>query len=185
MNAPVTSTSPGTAAPSVLLLDDQPDDIAGLESAIDQVRRDGQTPFTRQVEGLFHLVREPGEVRETRGCPRSLDGVNGPEHPVYQRGIARFRLQRQEGGVELNQQVQSLSPECAPHLLHNVGWHRYLPVSQPPYVRHQRMTFFTTARSWSGLNGFTIQAVAPAALPSCFFSGCDSVVNRTIGTNLY
>ena len=35
------------------------------------------------------------------------------------------------------------------------------------------------------MNGFTIQAVAPAALPSCFFSACDSVVNRMIGTNLY
>ena len=102
------------------LLDDQPDDVAGLEAAIDQVRRDGQTPFTRQVEGLFHLVREPGEVRETGGCPRSLDGVNGPEYPVHQARIARRRLQRQEGGVELNQQVQGLSPECDPHLLHNV-----------------------------------------------------------------
>ena len=106
--------------PFRLLLEDQPDDVAGLESAIDQVRRDGQTPFTRQVKGLFHLVSEPGKVRETRGCPRSLDGVNGPEHPVHQRRIARLRLQRQEGGVELNQQIQSLSPECAPHLLHNV-----------------------------------------------------------------
>src|ERR1022692_1036726 len=70
--------------------------------------RDGKTPFTRQVKGLFHLVSEPGKVRETCRCPGSLDGVNGPEHPVYQRRIARFRLQRQEGRVEFNQQVQRL-----------------------------------------------------------------------------
>ena len=58
--------------------------VAGLEPAIDQVRRDGQTPFTRQVKGLFHLVSEPGQVREARGCPRSFDGVNGPEYPMHQ-----------------------------------------------------------------------------------------------------
>jgi hypothetical protein len=33
----------------------------------------------------------------------------------------------------------------------------------------------TTASSGSGVNGFTIQPVAPAARASCFFSCCDSV----------
>ena len=110
--------------PFRVLLEDQPDDVAGLEAAVDQVSGDGQTLFARQVKGLFHLVSEPGKVRETRGCPRPLDRVNGPEHPVHQRRIARRRLQCQEGGVEFNQQIQGLSPESAPHLLHNVDRHR-------------------------------------------------------------
>src|SRR5512139_1387590 len=49
---------------------------------------------------------------------------------------------------------------------------------------HHPSTFLTTARSCSGLNGFTIQPVAPAAFPSTFFSACDSVVRRIMGMNL-
>ncbi len=45
-------------------------------------------------------------------------------------------------------------------------------------------TFFTTLKSCSGLNGLTIQPVAPAALPSCRFRSCDSVVRINIGVNL-
>jgi hypothetical protein len=36
----------------------------------------------------------------------------------------------------------------------------------------------------SGLNGFTIQPVAPACLPRCFVSWPDSVVSTSIGVNL-
>src|SRR2546422_4762405 len=42
-------------------------------------------------------------------------------------------------------------------------------------------TFLIVAKSWSGWKGLTIQPVAPAALPSCFFSGADSVVSISRG----
>jgi hypothetical protein len=40
--------------------DDQPEDIASLQSAIDQIACDRKPSFARQVEGLFHVVGEPG-----------------------------------------------------------------------------------------------------------------------------
>lgn len=40
------------------------------------------------------------------------------------------------------------------------------------------------AISFSGSNGLTSQPVAPAALPSCFFSSEDSVVSSRMGVNL-
>src|SRR5215510_7845597 len=45
-------------------------------------------------------------------------------------------------------------------------------------------TFWIVASNWSGLKGLTSQPVAPAALPSCFFSGADSVVSMSMGVNL-
>src|SRR5207302_83151 len=46
-------------SPFRFLLDNQPNDVASLKSAIDQIRRDGQTPFPCQVKGFFHLVSKP------------------------------------------------------------------------------------------------------------------------------
>ena len=45
-------------------------------------------------------------------------------------------------------------------------------------------TRWMVAISCSGLNGLTSQPVAPAALPSAFFSGVDSVVSISSGVNL-
>src|ERR1700728_3762183 len=39
----------------------------------------------------------------------------------------------------------------------------------------------SVASNWSGLNGFTIQPVAPACLPCILRSGLDSVVNSSSG----
>ncbi len=49
---------------------------------------------------------------------------------------------------------------------------------------HQPSTRCTVATSCSGLKGLTSQPVAPAALPSIFFSGVDSVVSISSGVNL-
>ena len=49
-----------------------------------------------------------------------------------------------------------------------------------PYQRTRAMV----ASSCGGLKGLTIQPVAPARLPSAFFSALDSVVSTSMGTNL-
>ena len=60
------------------------------------------------------LWANPARCAKPAVAARSFDGVDGPEHPVHQRRIARLRLQRQKGGVEFNQQIQSLRSEMRP-----------------------------------------------------------------------
>lgn len=46
------------------------------------------------------------------------------------------------------------------------------------------MSLATAASIWSGWNGLTTQALAPAACPSCFLLSWDSVVSMMTGVNL-
>src|SRR5690348_9626183 len=52
-------------------------------------------------------------------------------------------------------------------------------------VAHGRTNFCTTPNSCSGLKGFTTHALAPASWPWRFLASADSVVNMTMGVNLY
>src|SRR5215831_10561998 len=115
---------------------------------------------------------ERGELLKAKGAPATLDRVSSTKDRVdcLFRRCAFLKLQ--QAGFHCFQPFQALFEKDLAELCH-VDRHCAYP-----------KTFLIVASSWSGLKGLTSQPVAPAALPSCFFSGADSVVSMSMGVNL-
>src|SRR5262245_28996632 len=113
-----------------------------------------------------------GKFLKAKGAPTTFDRVGSPKDRVNDlfRQCALFKLQ--QSGFHGFQPFHALFEKDLAELCY-IDRHRAYP-----------KTFLIVASSWSGLKGLTIQPVAPAALPSCFFSSADSVVSMSMGVNL-
>ena len=125
---------------------------------------DRQAPPAHQIERILHVVREGRDLVEPEHGARALDRVQCPKYAADQIPIVRRTLQFEQRRLQFGEQVARLLPVCFPG--------------------RSSQHLFHTASSCSAWNGFTIQPVAPAALPCCFLVSCDSVVSSTMGTYL-
>src|SRR5437660_10615727 len=117
-------------------------------------------------------MRERGKLLKTKGAPTTFDRVGSTKDRVDRLFLWCALLKLQEAGFHCFQPFQALLKKDLAEL-GNINRHCAYP-----------KTFLIVASSWSGLKGLTIQPVAPAALPSCFFSGADSFVSLSMGVNL-
>ena len=122
--------------------------IAGGERQIDQVASNGKFSLAQLIECRFQVVGESGDVLEAGHRARSLDGMQRTERAPDQFQIAAVLVQFQQRRFQFREQFPRFVLECLLEL-----------VDQP-------MILFTTASICCLVNGFTIQPVAPAALPS-------------------
>ena len=118
-----------------------------------------------------HGALRVGENRQRLGARGVTAGVAQVRAAFAERGHRarqQLRLGRgiQHRGVELTHREQQQRREM-------------IDVS---FV-HRYSSFFSVAISCTGLKGLTIQPVAPARLPSIFFSWLDSVVSISIGVS--
>jgi len=122
--------------------------VARSQSQVDEVFGGRQFSLAQLVEDRFQIVSEGGDVIETEHRAGSLDGVQRTERPPYHLGIVALLVQFQQGRFQFAEQFAGFFLEAL-----------LKPVDHPTIL-------FTTARICCMVNGFTIQPVAPAALPS-------------------
>src|ERR1017187_2953717 len=123
--------------------------------------------MAQPVESRFQAVRKASDVVESEHRARSFDGVESPESPPDHFGVVALLIQFQQRRFQFGEQLACFFLECL-----------FVLIDHPS-------TLFTTARSCAGANGFTIQPVAPAALPSNLRASWDSVVSMIIGMPLH
>src|SRR5208337_2705161 len=140
--------------------------VSSPEAQINECFGHAQFFIADQVKDGLYVVRKCCNVIKPAHRSRPFDRVQRAKHPADQLRVAGVFLQNEEGRLEFGEQFVGFRP---------VGFSQRF---------HYPRTFFTTARSCSGLKGLTIHPVAPAVFPSCFFSGWDSVVSITMGMNL-
>ena len=114
---------------------------------------EGMAAGTDFLEGRLRLVTHFCDIVETGQPAGPFESVQGAEDPIDQGCLLRALLEGEQGLLELLEELPGLVAEG---------------VDQ---TAHAGQIIRTTARSCSGLNGLTIHPEAPAAFPSCFFSG--------------
>src|SRR5262249_16600195 len=121
---------------------------------------------------MFHHMRQRRQLVKAEGATAPFDRMGGAKEGVDDLLLYRLLGQTQQATLHRFQPFEALLEKYRQEL--------------PDVDRHAlySRTFLIVAKSWSGLKGLTIQPVAPAAFPACFFSGADSVVSSRMGVNL-
>src|ERR1035438_5921786 len=141
--------------------------VAGPQGEIDQVGSGLELSIAQPVECRFEIVRKGRDVVEAEHGTRSLNRVQSPESPPDHLAVVAPLIQLQQRRFQFREQLARFFLK------------RLLILVDHP------STLFTTARSCWVANGFTIQPVAPAALPSCLRESWDSVVSMMMGIPLH
>ncbi|OIQ63426.1 hypothetical protein GALL_550320 [mine drainage metagenome] len=128
---------------------DQTDDvILGFKRHLDEGRTDCRRSLAHAVECSLEFVHKAGHLIEAEHRPGAFDGVQRPKSTVDQVAIVRGFTDIEQCELQLFQKLPRL-------LLEHIFRVHYA---------HAPATFLMTASNWSCLNGFTIQAIAPASL---------------------
>jgi hypothetical protein len=142
------------------LFDLRAQEILGVERDGDEFGARLGLALAHAVEGAFEFVREGRDFLEAEHGARALDGVQGAEGGVDEVAVAGRGFEIERGLFEFLEEFGGLLAED----LGGVGRGAH------------RISFFTTAMSWSCLNGLVIQAVAPAALASRLMISSDQAL---------
>lgn len=145
--------------------------IAGLQQRLNGLGGDGADTVAHFVEQRLHAVGKVRDRGKAKGRRAAVDGMGGAEDGVDAFAV-RGRSEGQEARFHCIQPFPALLEE-------DLGDFRHFQIKDHArFLRHMffefrcgcQMTRATVARSCGGLNGLTIQPVAPARLPSIFFS---------------
>ncbi|HTR39049.1 MAG TPA: hypothetical protein VMH80_24400 [Bryobacteraceae bacterium] len=90
----------GTLCVGVFGAKDGAQHIASLQAAIDKRSADCQAPGSGKIECLFRFVCNGGQVRKTRGCARTFDGMNRAKYAMNEVAVLGLRLEGQERCVK-------------------------------------------------------------------------------------
>ena len=92
-------------APSGGFLQHGFDLIARSQGQADQVARNPQRPLAQLIERVFQMMREAGDVVETKHRARSLNSMQRPESPPHHVQIGAVPVELEQRSFQLHQQL--------------------------------------------------------------------------------